>query len=110
MDTRHLEAVLAVAHHGSFTAAARETYVDPSTLSRQVGAIERDLGVALFVRGHRSLRLTREGAAFLAEAAHVLAAVGRARASVRVRPPSRLAPAPAADPADAPRALAGTAS
>ena len=110
METRHLAAFLAVAHHGSFTAAARETYVDPSTLSRHVAALERDLGVALFVRGQRSLRLTREGAAFLPEAAGVLAAVGRARAAVRFRPASRPAPARPVHEADALREPAARAS
>src|SRR5215471_12539131 len=48
----------------SFTRAAEELFLTQSALSRQVGALEDALGVALFERRHRALALTPVGAAF----------------------------------------------
>ena len=45
----------------SFTRAAAELHLTQSALSRQVAAIEEALGVALFERAHRALKLTPEG-------------------------------------------------
>jgi DNA-binding transcriptional LysR family regulator len=45
----------------SFTKAAAELFVTQSAISRQVKALEDQLGVALFRRRHRELRLTEEG-------------------------------------------------
>lgn len=94
MDTKHLQAAITVARHGSFTRAARELYMAQSTLSRQVLALERHLGTELFVRGLRSVSLTRGGEAFLPEAERVLDAVACAEKAARCR---------AADAGDAPR-------
>lgn len=66
-----------------------------STLSRQVDALERELGAVLFVRGGRGVTLTAAGAAFVPEAELVLAAAARAEAAVRRgsgRPQPRPAP------------------
>lgn len=49
------------ARHQSFTLAARELSVTQSAVSQQIRALEHDLGVALFVRLRRGLRLTTEG-------------------------------------------------
>jgi LysR family glycine cleavage system transcriptional activator len=49
------------ARHKSFTLAARELEVTQAAVSQQVRALERELGIALFVRLHRGLELTREG-------------------------------------------------
>jgi len=51
----------AAARRLSFTLAAEERFVTQSAISRQVKALEEQLGVPLFVRGHRSLRLTADG-------------------------------------------------
>lgn len=45
----------------SFTLAAEERHVTQSAISRQVKALEDQLGVPLFLRGHRSLQLTADG-------------------------------------------------
>lgn len=47
----------------SFTRAGHERFVTQSAVSRQIRALEDDLGVALFRRAHRSLVLTDEGRA-----------------------------------------------
>lgn len=51
----------AAARHLSFTKAAAERFVTQSAISRQIMALEEELGVALFVRRHRALALTEEG-------------------------------------------------
>ena len=51
----------AAARRLSFTLAAEERFITQSAISRQVKALEDDLGVPLFVRGHRSLQLTADG-------------------------------------------------
>ena len=51
----------AAARNLSFTKAAAELYVTQSAVSRQVKTLEEQLGVALFRRHHRDLRLTEEG-------------------------------------------------
>ena len=49
------------ARHLSFTRAADERFVTQSAVSRQIRALEDDLGVSLFLCGHRTLALTDEG-------------------------------------------------
>lgn len=53
----------AAARRLSFTLAAEELFVTQSAVSRQVKALEADLGVALFERRHRAIRLTDAGRA-----------------------------------------------
>ena len=65
----------------SFTRAAAELHLTQSALSRQVAAIEDALGVPLFERRHRALRLTAEGAAFLHEITGHLQGIARAAES-----------------------------
>jgi DNA-binding transcriptional LysR family regulator len=67
-ELRHLRAFLAVAEAGSFTAAARELYLSQQALSRVVRRMEDELGVELFARGSRAVRLTSAGEAMLATA------------------------------------------
>ncbi len=59
-----LQAMLAfeaAARYGSFTAAAAELNVSQPAISRRVRALEDALGIALFIREHRSVTLTAEG-------------------------------------------------
>lgn len=49
------------ARHGGFAAAARETGVAPSTLAKSVARLEQSLGVKLFHRTTRQVRLTPDG-------------------------------------------------
>lgn len=78
MDTEQIRIAAAVARHGSFTGAARELFMAQSTVSRQIAALEKDLGVLLFTRRPRRAETTSQGRAFLAAAEEVLAAVERA--------------------------------
>jgi LysR family transcriptional regulator, glycine cleavage system transcriptional activator len=51
----------AAARHLSLTRAADELNVTPGAISKQVRALEEELGIPLFLRRHRALELTREG-------------------------------------------------
>src|SRR5664279_1445116 len=67
----------------SFTRAAEELFVTQSALSRQIQALEAALGVALFVRRHRALSLTRAGQAYHHEISSFLGALAGATETVR---------------------------
>lgn len=82
-----LTAFEAAARHLSFTKAASERFLTQSAISRQIKALEDDLGVALFRRKHRALALTDDGAR-LHDA--VRAAMKELRTEVaRIRAPQR---------------------
>lgn len=68
----HLRAVVALADHASFTAAANWLQVSQPNLSRTVAEAERRLGVRLFVRTTRSVDLTGDGHEVTAYARRVL--------------------------------------
>lgn len=72
MDLRLLRYFVAVADAGSATRAANILHVTQPVLSRQLRQLERELGVELFEREGRGLRLTRAGADFLPHARDLL--------------------------------------
>ncbi len=74
--------VLAVAETNSFTRAAHQCLVVQSALSRQIAALERELGARLFDRTSRHVRITPAGQAFVAAARESLNAAERAAADV----------------------------
>ena len=61
MDIRLMEYFLAVVREGNISAAAAALHVSQPALSRQMKDLEEELGVELFLRGHRSITLTEEG-------------------------------------------------
>ncbi len=61
MNTRHFETFYWIARLGSFTAAAQRVLATQSTVSTRVRELERALGVKLFDRRHRQVRLTAKG-------------------------------------------------
>jgi LysR family glycine cleavage system transcriptional activator len=60
-----LRAFESAARHLSFTRAAAELHVTQTAISHQIRRLEDQLGVSLFERRTRELRLTREAAAYL---------------------------------------------
>ncbi len=58
---RSLELFLATCDGGSFAAAARACNTDPSTVSKAIGRLEAQLGLTLFQRSTRALRITTAG-------------------------------------------------
>ncbi len=88
LDWNQLKAFLATAEAGSLSAAARKLGLTQPTLSRQVAAIEKAMGVTLFERVGKAMALTTTGLDLLEHAramgtaaeALTLAATGRSQA------------------------------
>ena len=67
-DWNHVRAFLAAAEEGSLSRAARALNQTQPTVSRQITALEEDLGILLLERGKRGLTLTEPGAGLLEHA------------------------------------------
>lgn len=74
-DFLQLRAVIAVARHGSFRAAAEALDLSPTALSRAVAALEERMRVKLFHRTTRTVALTEAGRQFIAKAEPALAEI-----------------------------------
>ena len=61
MNLEQLRIFLKVAEHKSFTKAAESMYISHSTTSRNVAALEADIGTRLMKRNNRSVHLTAAG-------------------------------------------------
>lgn len=72
MELRHLRYFKALAETLNFTRAAESLYISQSTLSQQIGQLEKEVGVKLFVRGHHQVELTPAGRKLLGEATSIL--------------------------------------
>jgi DNA-binding transcriptional LysR family regulator len=80
-----LQAFTQVVDGGSISAAAEQLGQTASGISRALGRLEDKLGVTLLRRTTRRLELTEEGAAFLAQARRILAAVEEAEEQMALR-------------------------
>ena len=67
-----LNAFVEAAHANNFSRAAEKLSIKASTVSRYIKDLEHDLGIALFNRSTRTLRLTEGGETFLHHAVRVL--------------------------------------
>jgi DNA-binding transcriptional LysR family regulator len=83
MDLDAVRTFAAAAETGRFQEAAADLSITQQAVSKRVAALERDLGVRLFTRTARGVRLTIDGQAFLPYARDLLQAEERAAASVR---------------------------
>jgi len=68
IDIRQLQYFISVAEYLNFTQAAQHHFIAQTAMSQQIQAIEKQLGVKLFIRNTRSVQLTPAGAIFLREA------------------------------------------
>lgn len=72
MNINQIKSFLAVSQSLNFTNAARQNGVPQSTISRQINDLENHLGVKLFYRTKRDVRLTKEGETFLPYAQEII--------------------------------------
>lgn len=79
MTLQQLSYFLAVAEHGSFSAAAEQLHMAQQSLSEQIKRLEAEFGVPLFVRAGRRLELTEAGRRLVPEAERTLGAAEEAR-------------------------------
>jgi len=77
-----IEAFVRVAESGSFSKAAERLQSSKSAVSRQVSALETELGARLLHRTTRALTLTEAGRSYFERAARILADLAEANASV----------------------------
>jgi len=78
-----VEYFVAVAEEGSLSGAARRLHVSQPPLTRQMHALEDELGVRLFARSARGMRLLPAGEELLVHARKVLSAVQTAIEATR---------------------------
>ncbi|CAG4891297.1 transcriptional regulator GcvA [Paraburkholderia saeva] len=89
MDLRHLPALNAVkafeaaARHESFSRAADELFVTHGAVSHQIRALEAELGVALFAREGKRVRLTEVGGRYATQVRAALTALADATRQIR---------------------------
>ena len=69
----------------SFKAASEELFITPSAVSHQIKSLEEQLGVALFERGVRTLKLTDAGAHYLEHTNEVFAKLEKVTEQLQVR-------------------------
>lgn len=73
MKLRDLEYLVASAAAGNFSRAAKSLGISTSTISRRIGRLEDELGLAIFERGHSGIRLTTGGKDVLTHARRAVA-------------------------------------
>ncbi len=79
MDLKQMRYFLAVAEERNFTRAAERLHMAQPPLTRQIQALEEDIGAPLFVRTARGVTLTEAGHALMAEVPNLLSLAQRAK-------------------------------
>ena len=83
MNNTHLETFIAIVEAGSFNKAAEELFITSTAVIKQINLLENEVGVSLFERTHRGLKLTKAGESLYTDAKYIVSyseeAVRRAR-------------------------------
>lgn len=79
MTITQLQYVLAVAEYQNFTLAAEKSYVTQPTLSMQVQKLEDELGVLIFDRGKKPIKITEAGQKIVTQARNIVNEAARIR-------------------------------
>src|SRR5262249_20795764 len=82
MDIQDMRIFARVAAMSNLSAVGIELGLTPGTISKRIQALEDELSARLFDRTTRSIRITEEGATFLAHVERILSEIEAARASV----------------------------
>ncbi len=82
MDIQDIEIFARVAAVGNLSAVGSELGLTPGTISKRVQALEDEMGVRLFERTTRSIRITDEGLRFKVHVERILSEMEQARAMV----------------------------
>lgn len=77
-----MQTFVRVVEAGSFSTVAKESNATQSAVSKQVAALERELGSTLLARTTRSLALTEEGERYFEQARRLLAEIAEAEATL----------------------------
>lgn len=72
MKLSSLRSFLMIVRYGGFTKASERLFISQPTLSRQIQELEKELGVQLFLRDHKTLTLTAEGRLLCREAEAII--------------------------------------
>lgn len=83
MTIRQLEYFCAVAEHCSISAAARALHVAQPPISRQISQLEDELGVQLFERESRGMKLTEAGRALYSQSRRIFLSLRRVEENVK---------------------------
>ena len=87
MSLDQLRAVVTIAEEGTVVRAARRLHISQPPLTRKVRALEDEIGVTLFDRDVRGMRVTAAGELFLTSARVILAEVEDVTARMRTSAP-----------------------
>jgi DNA-binding transcriptional LysR family regulator len=82
-DLLSMQLVVLCAEAGSLSAASRRAHCSVSTGSQRLAAVEKAVGRRLFLRDHRGLQLTEDGAVFVGHAREILAHFERLKHNMR---------------------------
>ena len=72
MYNKHLETFIVVADLGSFAKAADVLFISSTAVIKQINLLEQELGLRLFERTHRGIRLTKAGRSIYGDAKYII--------------------------------------
>ncbi len=85
MKIEYLEECVDLAETLSFTETARRLFMSQSVLSKHIASLEREVGFAIFERGHQGVRLAKGADVFIDDARRVVASYRALKANLASR-------------------------